>query len=122
MVPQRLGTEYSVLLLFALHIHCTTKPKVVRAQRRWEVAAVMDDMRSADVDFITIGQYLRPTQKHLPMVRYVPPEEFDSHAATAREKGFAMVAASPLTRSSYHADEDFARLVAARSGGSRPEE
>lgn len=83
-----------------------------------EVHAVMDDMRAADVDFITIGQYLRPTQKHLPMARYVAPEEFDLLAETAREKGFAMVASSPLTRSSYHADDDFARLVAARLGSS----
>lgn len=83
-------------------------------EERDEVLAVMDDMRAADVDFITIGQYLRPTQKHLPMVRYVRPEEFDSLAEVAREKGFSMVAASPLTRSSYHADEDFAKLVAAR--------
>jgi len=81
-----------------------------------EVYAVMDDMRAADVDFITIGQYLRPSQKHLPMARYVAPEEFDSLAETAREKGFAMVASSPLTRSSYHADEDFAQLVEARLG------
>jgi lipoic acid synthetase len=79
-----------------------------------EVHAVMDDMRAADVDFITIGQYLRPTQKHLPMVRYVAPEEFDALAETARQKGFAMVASSPLTRSSYHADADFAQLAAVR--------
>ena len=86
-----------------------------------EVLAVMDDLREADVDFITIGQYLRPTQKHLPMHRYVTPEEFDDYARAAREKGFLMVSSSPLTRSSYHADEDFQRLVAAREsalGGS----
>jgi lipoic acid synthetase len=79
-----------------------------------EVFSVMDDLREADVDFITIGQYLRPTQKHLPMDRYVTPEEFDDYARAAREKGFLMVSSSPLTRSSYHADEDFQRLVAAR--------
>jgi lipoic acid synthetase len=86
-----------------------------------EVFSVMDDLREADVDFITIGQYLRPTQKHLPMDRYVTPEEFDDYARAAREKGFLMVSSSPLTRSSYHADEDFQRLVAAREsalGGS----
>ena len=86
-----------------------------------EVFSVMDDLREADVDFITIGQYLRPTQKHLPMDRYVTPEEFDDYARAAREKGFSMVSSSPLTRSSYHADEDFQRLVAAREsalGGS----
>jgi len=74
----------------------------------------MDDMRGADVDFITIGQYLRPTQTHLPMDRYVPPEEFDELADVAREKGFLMVSSSPLTRSSYHADADFEKLAAAR--------
>jgi lipoic acid synthetase len=86
-----------------------------------EILSVMDDLREADVDFITIGQYLRPTQKHLPMDRYVTPDEFDDYARTAREKGFSMVSSSPLTRSSYHADEDFRRLVAARAsapGGS----
>ncbi len=79
-----------------------------------EVLAVMEEMRAADIDFITIGQYLRPTQKHLPMTRYAPPEEFEALAQAAREKGFLMVSASPLTRSSYHADRDFAQLVAAR--------
>jgi lipoyl synthase len=82
-----------------------------------EVAQVMDDMRRADIDFITIGQYLRPTQEHLPMDRYVEPAEFEAHARTAREKGFLMVSSSPLTRSSYHADDDFQALAAAR--GSR---
>jgi lipoic acid synthetase len=79
-----------------------------------EVISVMDEMRASDVDFITIGQYLRPTQKHLPMERYVTPSEFDEYARLARDKGFLMVSASPLTRSSYHADEDFRNLVAAR--------
>jgi len=79
-----------------------------------EVLSVMNDLREADVDFITIGQYLRPTQKHLPMDRYVTPEEFQDYARAAREKGFLMVSASPLTRSSYHADEDFQQLAAAR--------
>jgi len=85
-------------------------------ERTDEVLEVMDDMRRAGVDFITIGQYLRPTQQHLPMDRYVTPAEFDQYAAAAREKGFLMVSSSPLTRSSYHADEDFQRLAAARSG------
>ncbi len=79
-----------------------------------EVLSVMDDLREADVDFITIGQYLRPTQEHLPMDRYVTPAEFDDYARAAREKGFSMVSSSPLTRSSYHADADFQQLVAAR--------
>jgi lipoic acid synthetase len=79
-----------------------------------EVVRVMDDMRAVDVDFITIGQYLRPTQKHLPMARYPAPAEFEEWAEIAWKKGFLMVASSPLTRSSYHADEDFAKLAAAR--------
>jgi lipoic acid synthetase len=79
-----------------------------------EVLSVMNDLREADVDFITIGQYLRPTQEHLPMERYVTPDEFDDYARAAREKGFLMVSSSPLTRSSYHADADFQQLVAAR--------
>jgi lipoic acid synthetase len=79
-----------------------------------EIVSVMDDMRDASVDFITIGQYLRPTQRHLPMDRYVTPDEFSEYARVAREKGFLMVSSSPLTRSSYHADTDFRQLVAAR--------
>jgi lipoic acid synthetase len=79
-----------------------------------ELMQVMDDMRSAGVDFITIGQYLQPTRKHAPIDRFVPPEEFAAYEAIARAKGFLMVSASPLTRSSHHAGEDFARLRAAR--------
>jgi lipoic acid synthetase len=75
-----------------------------------EIGQVMDDLRAAAVDFITIGQYLQPTPKHAAVMRYVPPEEFESYAALARAKGFKMVACSPLTRSSYHADEDFEKL------------
>jgi lipoyl synthase len=79
-----------------------------------EVMQVMDDMRSAGVDFITIGQYLQPTRKHAPIERFVHPDEFRAYEEIARAKGFLMVAASPLTRSSHHAGEDFARLQAAR--------
>jgi lipoic acid synthetase len=75
---------------------------------------VMDDMRSADVDFLTVGQYLQPTRKHHAVARYVTPEEFASLEKAAFAKGFLMVSASPLTRSSYHAGEDFERLRAAR--------
>ncbi len=75
-----------------------------------EVLQVMDDLRSAEVDFITIGQYLQPTAKHAKVERYVEPEEFDYYARMARSKGFLMVSASPLTRSSYHAGEDFKTL------------
>jgi len=81
-----------------------------------EVLQVMDDMRVAGVDFITIGQYLQPTRKHAPIDRFWTPEEFAALETIARSKGFLMVSASPLTRSSHHAGEDFARLRAAREG------
>jgi lipoic acid synthetase len=81
---------------------------------RQAVLQVMDDMRAADVDFITIGQYLQPTPKHHRVDRFVTPEEFAGYEAAARGKGFLMVSATPLTRSSYHAGEDFAALRAAR--------
>jgi lipoyl synthase len=79
-----------------------------------EVLQVMDDMRSADVDFITIGQYLRPTPRHATVERYVTPEEFRTLGRMAKAKGFLQVASSPLTRSSYHAGDDFAAMRAAR--------
>jgi lipoyl synthase len=80
-----------------------------------EVLQVMDDLRAADVDFLTIGQYLQPTPKHRAVHRFVPPEEFESYRKMAYGKGFLMVSASPLTRSSYFAGEDFAKLRAARA-------
>ena len=80
-----------------------------------EVMQVMDDMRSAGIDFLTIGQYLQPTRKHAAVDRYVEPAEFAHYEEIARSKGFLMVSASPLTRSSYHAGDDFARLRAARA-------
>ncbi|RFC66167.1 lipoyl synthase [Fulvimarina endophytica] len=83
-------------------------------EERNEVLQLMDDLRSADVDFLTIGQYLQPTRKHHQVVRYVTPEEFKSFETTAMAKGFHVVSASPLTRSSHHAGEDFQRLKAAR--------
>jgi len=83
-------------------------------ETREEVGQVMDDLRAADVDFLTIGQYLPPTRKHAPADRFVTPREFAEYAALARGKGFLLVASTPLTRSSYHAGEDFARLRAAR--------
>jgi lipoic acid synthetase len=82
---------------------------------RNEVLQVMDDMRSAQVDFLTIGQYLQPTRKHHEVKRFVPPDEFKSLETVAYTKGFLMVASSPLTRSSHHAGKDFARLKAARA-------
>ena len=83
-------------------------------EERIEVLQVMDDLRSAEVDFLTIGQYLQPTVKHAAVDRFVTPEEFEDYARLARGKGFLLVSATPLTRSSYHADRDFAALRAAR--------
>ena len=88
-------------------------------ETRSDVMQVMDDMRAANIDFITIGQYLQPTRKHAPIDRFVTPDEFDGYAATARAKGFLMVSATPLTRSSHHADEDFEKLKAARASATR---
>ncbi len=79
-----------------------------------EVHQVMDDLRSADVDFMTIGQYLQPTPAHAPVKGYVTPDEFETYGRQARVKGFLMVASSPLTRSSYHAGDDFAQMKKAR--------
>jgi lipoic acid synthetase len=83
-------------------------------ESKTEVLQVMDDLRAAEVDFITIGQYLQPTPKHAAIDRFVTPDEFESYARQARGKGFLMVSASPLTRSSYHAGDDFLRLREAR--------
>ena len=83
-------------------------------EERNEVLQLMDDLRSAEVDFLTIGQYLQPTRRHHPVLRFVPPDEFEAYATIAYAKGFLMVSSSPLTRSSHHAGEDFARLRAAR--------
>ena len=84
-------------------------------EERNEILQVMDDLRAADVDFLTIGQYLQPSRKHHPVMRFVPPDEFKSLEAIAYAKGFSLVSASPLTRSSHHAGEDFARLKAERA-------
>jgi lipoyl synthase len=84
-------------------------------EAREEVLAVMDDLRAADVDFLTVGQYLQPTRAHAEVARYVTPDEFDAFAQAARARGFALVASSPLTRSSYHADADFEMLRRARA-------
>jgi lipoic acid synthetase len=85
-------------------------------EERNEVLQVMDDLRAANVDFLTIGQYLQPSRKHHPVARFVTPDEFKSYETVAYAKGFLMVSSSPLTRSSHHAGEDFARLKAARAG------
>ncbi|MEA2859443.1 MAG: lipoyl synthase [Methylobacteriaceae bacterium] len=86
-------------------------------EERNEVLQLMDDLRSADVDFLTIGQYLQPTRKHHAVMRYVLPEEFKSYETIAYSKGFLLVSASPLTRSSHHAGDDFAKLKAKRLQG-----
>ncbi len=83
-------------------------------EERLEVHQVMDDMRSADIDFLTMGQYLQPTPKHAKVEDFVTPQAFDAYAAIARAKGFLLVASSPLTRSSYHAGDDFQKMRAAR--------
>ena len=83
-------------------------------EERNEILQLMDDLRSADVDFMTIGQYLQPTRKHHPVIRFVTPDEFKSFETIGRTKGFLLVASSPLTRSSHHAGDDFAKLKAAR--------
>ena len=82
-----------------------------------EVESVLRDLRSVDVDCLSLGQYLRPTPRHVAVSRYVPPDEFDEYRDTATRMGFLLVSSSPLTRSSYHADEDFQRLRAARAAG-----
>jgi len=83
-------------------------------EQRLEVHQVMDDMRSADIDFLTMGQYLQPTPKHVKVDEFIKPQAFDAYASIARAKGFLMVASSPLTRSSYHAGDDFAKMRRAR--------
>lgn len=84
-------------------------------EQRLEVHQVMDDMRSAGIDFLTMGQYLRPTPKHTEVIEFVTPKAFEAYGAIARAKGFLQVASSPLTRSSYHAGKDFAEMKAARA-------
>jgi lipoic acid synthetase len=83
-------------------------------EERNEVLQLMDDLRAADVDFMTIGQYLQPTRKHHPVIAFVPPETFKAYESIAYAKGFALVSSSPLTRSSHHAGEDFKKLQAQR--------
>lgn len=96
------------------HVFTKSGIMVGLGETKDEVLQVMDDLRAADVDFLTIGQYLQPTPRHAPVDRFVTPDEFATYEKLARAKGFLMVSASPLTRSSYHADKDFAELRAAR--------
>ena len=88
-------------------------------EERDEILQVMDDLISAEVDFLTIGQYLQPSSKHYPLKRYVHPEEFEELKTIAKSKGFLIVASSPLTRSSYHADEDFSKMKKLRENQSQ---
>ena len=111
--------EHSLLLLRRakeLNRQVFTKSGIMvgLGEKLSEVLELMDDLREADVDFLTIGQYLQPTRKHAAIARFVTPEEFEGLEREAEGRGFLLVAASPLTRSSYHAAEDFARLKAAR--------
>ena len=117
----RPGARYFVSLRLLQRVkevdpHLFTKSGIMvgLGEDRNAVLQVMDDLRAADVDFLTIGQYLQPTPHHHPVRRYVPPEEFRDYASHAYGKGFLMVSASPLTRSSYHADDDFRSLKEAR--------
>jgi lipoic acid synthetase len=88
-------------------------------EKRDEILQVMDDLITVDVDFLTIGQYLQPSVKHYPLARYVQPEEFKELKSIAESKGFLIVASSPLTRSSYHADEDFSKMKKLRENKSQ---
>ena len=99
----------------APHIFTKSGVMVGLGEQRLEVHQVMDDMRSAGVDFLTMGQYLQPTPRHAKVEEFVTPQAFDAYAAIARAKGFLLVAASPLTRSSYHAGDDFQKMQAARA-------
>ncbi len=99
----------------APHIFTKSGLMVGLGEQRLEVHQVMDDMRSAGVDFLTMGQYLQPTPRHAKVEEFVTPQAFDAYAAIARAKGFLLVAASPLTRSSYHAGDDFKKMQSARA-------
>jgi len=118
----RPGARYFASLSLLAHVKDIDKNAFTKSglmvglgESREEIMQVMDDLRAANVDFLTIGQYLQPTRKHAAVERFWTPDEFKGLEAIARAKGFLMVSASPLTRSSYHAGEDFARLRAARA-------
>ena len=126
--PIRPGASYEHSLALLERVKCIAPLTFTKSglmvglgETRDEVLSIMDDLRGADVDFLTIGQYLRPTPRHAEVVRYVEPDEFESYRDSALERGFLLVSASPLTRSSYHADEDFERLRAARDAAGQGE-
>jgi lipoic acid synthetase len=118
----RPGASYRDSLALLARVKELTPPVFTKSglmlglgETRDEVLALLDDLRASDVDFVTIGQYLRPTLRHAEVARYVEPAEFDAYADEARARGFLTVSSSPFTRSSYHADEDFERLRRARA-------
>ena len=122
LVRFQLGLEAQILLRLLQQVKerdpsLFTKSGIMvgLGEQRNEILQVMDDLRAADVDFLTIGQYLQPTRKHAPVDRFVTPDEFKAYERMAYGKGFLLVSSSPLTRSSYHAGDDFARLRAARA-------
>ena len=113
----RTGTRYCGSLDLLKNVKVNNKKIFTKSglmvglgENKDELVQVMDDLRSANVDFITIGQYLQPSPKHHPLIRYYHPDEFKDLEDIAKSKGFLLVSSSPLTRSSYHADEDFAKL------------
>ncbi len=123
----RPGARYDVSLALLArakkldpHVFTKSGMMVGLGETREEVRGVMDDLRAASVDFLTIGQYLQPTRKHAAIDRFVTPEEFATYKRMAYAKGFLLVASSPLTRSSHHAGEDFARLKAMRVATTKP--
>ena len=107
--------DLSIILMIKEKIFTKSGLMLGLGETEQEVLGVMDDLRSADVDFLTIGQYLPPTSNHQPLVRFVSPNEFHQLKVKAEEKGFLLVSSSPLTRSSYHADEDFQKLRGIRN-------
>ena len=117
-VTRQIAREKQKLIDFVLDIEkypefipfCIDSKVYERNDKKDEILQVMDDLKAADVDFLTIGQYLQPSVRHHPLDRYYTPEEFDELGSIAKAKGFLLVSSSPLTRSSYHADEDFAKL------------
>ena len=107
---KKLGPLNTILGSFNADIYTKSGIMVGLGEDKAEIDQVMDDLRSSDVDFLTIGQYLQPSIKHYPLDRYYTPKEFEDLGTIAKAKGFLLVSSSPLTRSSYHADEDFAKL------------
>ena len=113
-VPEMVDALKGIAMELDASIFTKSGIMVGLGEERNEVLQLMDDLRSADVDFLTIGQYLQPTKKHHAVIDYIHPDQFKAYETIAYTKGFLLVSATPLTRSSHHAGEDFARLKAAR--------